>query len=481
MERSDGMESYRRLIDTVKGKRCALLGMGVSNSPLAVLLVRLGVCGSITVYDKKAPEELGELAMTLKKKGIEFVSGEDCFDSIDADVIFRSPGIRPDICGIVKAVERGALLTSEMEMFLETTRANVFAVTGSDGKTTTTTLTGKFLASNGRAFIGGNIGRPLLDRCHEMERGNAAVLELSSFQLMGMKRSPAFVAITNVTPNHLDWHTDLEEYARAKFNIIGEQTRRVVLNANDPTTAELGRRLIEEGGREVFFFSSTARSYYDVMSEERRDVAVVFAKNGNIYISNGKSNEMLMEVSFIRLPGKHNLENYMTAMALTYGYVEKGVYAEVAKRFSGVEHRLEPVRRLKGVDYYNSSIDSSPTRTAAALSALEGRDVVVICGGYDKNLDYTPLAPVLCKHARAVVLTGATAPKIKAALLGYEGYSEKRLKLVEADRFEDAVTQAAALAHTGGCVLLSPASASFDRFKSFVERGRYFKKLVNEL
>ena len=213
--------------------------------------------------------------------------------------------------------------------------------------------------------------------------------------------------------------------ARAKFNIIGEQTRRVVLNANDPTTAELGRRLIEEGGREVFFFSSTARSYYDVMSEERRDVAVVFAKNGNIYISNGKSNEMLMEVSFIRLPGKHNLENYMTAMALTYGYVEKGVYAEVAKRFSGVEHRLEPVRRLKGVDYYNSSIDSSPTRTAAALSALEGRDVVVICGGYDKNLDYTPLAPVLCKHARAVVLTGATAPKIKAALLGYEGYIEK--------------------------------------------------------
>lgn len=475
------MENYTKLRDMIKGKRCALLGLGVSNSPLAVLMVRLGGYASLTVHDTKTPEALGELALSLQKRGVRFVSGDDCFDSIDADVIFRSPGIRPDIAGILAACERGALLTSEMETFLEITPANVFAVTGSDGKTTTTTLAGKFLASNGRAFIGGNIGRPLLDHTHEMARGTAAVLELSSFQLMSMNRAPSFSAITNITPNHLDWHTDLDEYARAKYNIVGKETRRVVLNADDPTTLAFGKRLIEEGGREIFFFSSSARSYYDIFEEQIRDVALFFVKNGNIYVSNGRSNELLLEVSFIRLPGKHNVENYMTAMALTYGYVDKGVYSEIAQRFSGVEHRLEPVRRYKGVDYYNSSIDSSPTRTAAALSALEGRDIVVICGGYDKNLDYAPLAPELCKRARVVVLTGNTAPKIKKAVLECKDYDGRKPQLIDASSFEDAVAIASRSAKSDGCVLLSPASASFDRFKNFSERGRYFKKLVSEL
>lgn len=475
------MDTYEKLINTVKGKRCALLGLGISNTPLAKLLIKLGAHSTLTVYDKKSPEELGATALDLRSRGVGFVSGADCFEHIDAEVIFRSPGIRPDLEGIERAVAGGALLTSEMEMFLEVTRANVFAVTGSDGKTTTTTLCGKFLASNGRAFIGGNIGRPLLDLCHEMERGSAAVLELSSFQLMRMNKTPAFAAITNLSPNHLDWHRDLEEYANAKYNIVGNETRRVVLNADSPATHEFGKRLVAQGGREIFFFSSKARSYFDVMDREARDVTVIYLKSGYIYVSNGKSTEKLLDASFIRLPGMHNIENFMTAMALTYGYVEKSVYEEVAKCFSGVEHRIEPVRRHRGVDYYNSSIDSSPSRTSAALSALAGRDIVVICGGYDKNLDYAPLAVSLCRYARAVVLTGATSQKIKQALLDYEGYDEKRLRVVEAQSFESAVQSASRLARSGGCVILSPASASFDRFKNFAERGRYFKELVKNL
>ena len=475
------MGIYDALINTVKGKRCAVLGLGVSNLPLVRLLLSLNAGANITVYDKKTPDELGGAALALKEQGVGFVSGADCFDNIDADVIFRSPGIRPDKKGIRRAMERGALLSSEMETFMSLTPARIFAITGSDGKTTTTTLCGKFLQRSGRVFVGGNIGKPLLDVCDKMRESDSVVLELSSFQLMNVSREPTFAAITNITPNHLDWHTDEGEYANAKYNIVGKDTRRVVLNADNEKTLAFGQRLIAEGGREVIFFSSRAKSYLDVLPEIRDGVALLFVRGGDIYISNGKSSERLLDTADIRLPGQHNIENYMTAIGLTYGYVDKRVYSEVASSFGGVEHRLELVRRHKDVDYYNSSIDSSPTRTCAALSALAGRDIVIICGGYDKNLDYAPLAEGLCRYARAVVLTGNTAPKIKKALTECRGYDPKRLNTIEAKSFEEAVSRASRLAARGGCVLLSPASASFDRFKNFAERGKYFKELVKKL
>ena len=475
------IDIYNKLINDVKGKKCAVLGLGISNLPLVKLLLFLKVEADITVYDKKPPEALGEEALKLQKKGIRFVSGENCFDEIDADIIFRSPGIRPDKAGIPAAVERGAEITSEMEVFLGLTPARTFAITGSDGKTTTTTICGKFLSESGRAFVGGNIGRPLIDICGNMTERDSVVLELSSFQLINMTNQPECVAITNITPNHLDWHTDEDEYAQAKYNIVGERTRRVVVNADNQKTRRFGKRLVAEGEREVVFFSSTARSYFDVMKTVEDNASVIFCKGGDIYISDGRSSELLLDTSLIRLPGIHNVENYMTAIGLTYGYVDKSAYVKVASTFGGVEHRLELVRRLHNVDYYNSSIDSSPTRTAAALSALSGRDIVVICGGYDKNLDYAPLAESLYNRVRAVVLTGATAPKIKAALAAYNGAGKGGLTIVEAKTFEKAVTTASSLAQSGGCVLLSPASASFDRFKNFAERGKYFKELVKGL
>jgi UDP-N-acetylmuramoylalanine--D-glutamate ligase len=328
-------------------------------------------------------------------------------------------------------------------------------------------------------FVGGNIGTPLLDKCGEMTENDACVLELSSFQLMRLPHAPAYTAITNVSPNHLNWHVGFEEYVEAKKNIVGENTQRLVVNADCEITCNFGRE-IAESGREVVFFSSSRSCYSEIVGGNYPNAKAVYRRDGVICLSDGARETELLAEREIRLPGVHNIENYMTAMALTYGYAEPRDFLSVAREFTGVEHRLEPVRTLDGVEYINGSIDSSPTRTIAALSALQGRDIVIICGGYDKNLDYAPLAPKLCECARVLVLTGATADKIERALREYDGYSGSP-EIVRAESFEETVTLAREHAREGGCVLLSPASASFDRFDNFAQRGRYFKKLVNEM
>ena len=470
--------SENKVIKDVENKRVAVLGLGVSNLPLVKMMTESGVCDSITVYDKKSVDDLGKEAKELEDKGVRFVCG---FDDIDADIIFRSPGLRPDIEGIVESVANGACLTSEMEAFLKYTLAKTFAITGSDGKTTTTTLTGKFLSCIGRTYVGGNIGTPLLDKCQEMTENDCAVLELSSFQLMNMPYSPMHAAITNITPNHMDWHTSEQEYASAKYNIVGQNTKRLVVNADNKATFEFGMNVLNSTEKEVFFFSSKNNRYFDVLSEKNERASLFCMHDGAICKTCGEGYEKILSLDAIKIPGMHNVENYMTAIALTYGYVSFVDYEKTAKSFFGVEHRLELVRELNGVKYYNSSIDSSPTRTAAALSALDGRDIVVICGGYDKNLDYAPLASALIKSVRAVVLTGATAKKIEKAIYDNENFAKSNLKIVYEPEFESAVLSASKLGREGGCVLLSPASASFDRFKNFMERGKYFAELVNKL
>ena len=468
----------KRLLDDVKGKRVAILGLGVSNLPLVRMLLSDGECLSITVYDKKEISEMGADALELAALGVRFVCG---FDGVEGDIIFRSPGFRPDRAELDSAKNNGAVLTSEMEKFLQYTPALTFAVTGSDGKTTTTTLTGKFLSEMGKTYVGGNIGTPLLDKCADMTDNDFAILELSSFQLMGMPYAPVNSAITNISPNHMDWHTDEAEYANAKYNIVGANTKRLVVNAECKQTFDLGMKILAESERDVFFFSSKRNSYSDVIGEKNCCAKLFCVDNGAICVSDGESTDAILDVGSIMLPGVHNIENYMTAIALTYGYVELDVYKRVAESFYGVEHRLQLVRELGGVQYYNSSIDSSPTRTSAALSALAGRDIVVICGGYDKNLDYAPLAESLIKYVRAVVLTGATAKKIENALKNDKNFASSGLCVVSEPEFEDAVLAASKLAREGGCVLLSPASASFDRFKNFAERGHYFCELVAKL
>ncbi len=477
--------SKKILKNYVNERPCEILGLGVSNLPLAEYLCDAGI--PLTVRDKKSLSDLGDRAAALQRKGARFILGDNAFDEVGNGLIFRSPGIRPDRAPLQKAVDSGAELTSEMELFLSLTPAVTFAVTGSDGKTTTTTLTGKFLTADaekrnrGKIYVGGNIGEPLLHRVDEMTPDDRAALELSSFQLMRVTKSPTFAAITNISPNHLDWHKGMDEYISAKLNVTGDGTRRLVTNANCPETAKIAERMASGAHRPaLYLFSSTARSFEEVFTFSPLPCdRAVYEKDGFIVLSDGNSEEALLDISKIRVPGRHNVENFMCAIALTYGEVDKAVYTETAESFFGVRHRLELIRTLDGVDYFNSSIDSSPTRTAAALSALHGRDIVIICGGYDKLIPYEPLAEALCRSARAVILTGATGKKIEAALLGCKDYKNGAPEYVYTPDFADAVRLAKKYARSGGCVLLSPASASFDAFPNFAVRGDTFRDIVN--
>ncbi len=470
-----------KLLSYIDGRATAILGLGVSNLPLAEVLCEAGI--PLTVYDKKSPAELGEGALALASRGVRFVSGADCFAEIGEPLIFRSPGIRPDLPAISRATEAGSELCSEIELLLTLTDADTFGITGSDGKTTSTTLTGKFLEKQkendgtGHVYVGGNIGTPLLTLADGMTAHDCAVLELSSFQLMTAAHTVRHAAITNLSPNHLDWHTGMDEYEAAKRRLIGKETVRLVTNAENAVTARIAREEIAWGTREVILFSSRRTSFAE-FSDFGEGFGAIFAREGVIVYADEHKEIPLLATEQIRVPGRHNVENFMTAIGLTLGAVDVSVYENVARDFGGVEHRLEWVRTLDGVDYYNSSIDSSPTRTAAALSALAGRDIVVICGGYDKKIGFSPLAESLCATARAVVLTGATAEAIRAAIEACPDYSPCRLTVTSAPQFADAVAAARGLAREGGCVLLSPACASFDAFRNFAERGNVFKETV---
>ena len=471
------------LIEYINGRRCTILGLGVSNFPLAKVIAKAGL--PLAVYDKAEIRALGKEAEELAKSGVRFFS-TGSFEGIEGELVFRSPGIRPDRI----TASEGAEITSEMELFLRLTPAKTYAITGSDGKTTSTTLTGLFLteecrrSGKGNTFVGGNIGTPLLTKCGEMTYDDNAVLELSSFQLMGIRNTPRYVAITNVSPNHLDWHVDMDEYVSAKKNIVGKNTERLVTNADCERTLNIAKEYALRNGLEIILFSSKKHSFEEIFEGfAKTDNARAFFVDGD-YICTADRNckTPLLSVSEIKVPGQHNVENFMTAMALTYGAVDYSVYSSVARDFSGVEHRLELVRELDGVSYYNSSIDSSPTRTAAALSAMAGRSIVLICGGYDKKIPYAPLAYAIVEHGgvHTVSLTGATGQKIGAEIEKYRALTGKGKNIILAynSDFGDAVRFARESAKDGDAVLLSPASASFDAFKNFAERGEVFKKTV---
>ncbi len=456
----------------IKNKRITVVGIGISNTPLIDFLLSHGAI--VTARDIKTADKLGNLAIELEGKGVKLILGENYLEGIDEDIIFKAPGIRGDLPQFIKAVQNGSILTSEMEAFFEVCPCKIFGVTGSDGKTTTTTLTYKLLEleakkniPNATVWVGGNIGKPLLPDIDKIKENDVAVVELSSFQLQNMKKSPSFAAVTNVTPNHLNWHIDMDEYTLAKENIIrGDGCRRAVLNYD----CEVTRDMVTHTNADVIYFSGSQIPCDGFEAVYEKDSVIVHrTKEGSV--------DEILAVSDIKIPGRHNVENYMTAIALTCGFVSKETISEIAKSFGGVEHRCEFVREYEGVKYYNSSIDSSPTRTIAALSSFKDK-VIVICGGYDKNIPYAPLAKPLCDHAKAIVLVGATSAKIKPALTSYDGYNGSP-EIIEADSFESAVNSARYAAKSGDTVILSPAAASFDMFKNFEERGKIFKKIVN--
>ncbi len=462
-----------------RGKTAVLLGAGVSNMPLAEYLSLAGA--AVTVRDKKTLEELGPAGDKLRQLGVSVRGGEDYLSDLFGDYIFRSPGFRPDLPEITNAVKQGAVLTSEMELFLENRPCAAIGITGSDGKTTTTTLISEilqkaFAGGEASVFLGGNIGEPMLHRIDRMTERDCAVVELSSFQLMTVEKGPDVAVITNLSPNHLNWHTDMEEYVAAKERIL-RGAARAVLNFENDITRDIGKR----APCPVTYFAHEPIRDEDLRPED----SAVYEENGVIVfrLYGERETYPVLAVSDILLPGRHNVENYMAAIAAVRGYADPDAIGEVARTFAGVAHRLQRVHEKDGVAYYNSSIDSSPSRTAAALNAMAGRSLVLIAGGYDKNIPYEPLAEAILAHGgiRAVVLTGATAGKIETALTENDAFRGSGMSLIREGDFAEAVAAACAVAKAGDAVLLSPASASFDAFRNFEERGHRFTEIVRRL
>lgn len=446
----------------VAGKNITVIGIGISNLPLIKYLVSLGA--NVTACDRRSAEDLGENYTELEKLGVKFNLGDGYLNNLSGDMIFKTPGMRYDVPELLKAKENGSIVTSEMEVFFEVCPSHIIAVTGSDGKTTTTTLIHKMMTDAGyKTWLGGNIGNPLLTDTEKMKENDWVILELSSFQLHTMRKSPEIAVITNISPNHLDMHKDYKEYIDAKKNIMLYQNEgdTLIVNADNQVTADIGKSA--NGAVKYFSRNGMADVYLD----------------GNI-IKRGIVE--ILNIKDIKIPGMHNVENYMAAIAAVSGLVSKEVIVNVAKTFGGVEHRIELVRTLDGVKYYNSSIDSSPNRTINTLRVFPNK-VIMIAGGKDKGIPYDEIGPALAEHVKVLILIGATSDKIQEALdaeISKTG-NGKDIEVIRATSYEDAVNTARSKAHDGDVVLLSPASTSFDMFRNFEERGNLFKKIVNEL
>ena len=448
--------AFEQYFTSLKGKKITVLGLGVSNQPLVRLLLQYGC--DVTGCDRTPREKLDAAVLDLEALGCKLSLGDTYLENIDADIVFRTPGMHPGNPALVSLREKGAQITSEMEIFFEVCPCSILAVTGSDGKTTTTTLISEMLKADGKkVWLGGNIGTPLLPLVPQMQESDLAVVELSSFQLMDMRRSPARAVITNLSPNHLDVHKDMQEYVDAKKNIYAFQGANdlLVLNADNAITAELS------GNGTTRFFSRQGKACH------------VRLENGVIT----RGGVPVLATEDILLPGVHNIENYMATIAAVEGLVSDEAIVRVAKNFGGVEHRIELVRVKDGVRYYNDSIASSPTRTIAGLRSFKEK-VILIAGGYDKHIPYDVLGPEVCRHVKKLFLCGATAPQIRAAV---ENCAGEKPEMMDCGKFENAVRAAAAAAESGDVVLMSPASASFDEFKNFMVRGECFKKMIKEL
>ena len=458
------LSAFNHYFESLRGKRIAVLGLGVSNRPLVRLLLQFGC--DVTGCDRTDREKLEEEVLELEALGCKLSLGETYLDGIEADVVFRTPGMHPGNPAIEILRSKGAKITSEMEVFFELCKCNTIAVTGSDGKTTTTTLVSELLKAEGKkVWLGGNIGTPLLSFLPQMQAEDFAVVELSSFQLMDMERSAQRAVITNLSPNHLDVHKDMDEYIEAKKNVYKYQNvdGLLVVNADNAITAPL------TGNGETRYFSRQIRPENST-----------YLENGTIYrVKNGVS-QAVMPMETILLPGIHNVENYMTAIAVTDGLVSDDTIRHVAATFGGVEHRIELVRIKDGVRFYNDSIASSPSRTIAGLRSFP-EQVILIAGGYDKHIPFDVMGPEVCSHVKKLFLTGATAQKIYDAVVSCPDYDEGKPEIFVIDDFADTVRAAAAAAESGDVVLLSPACAAFDKFKNFMVRGKFFKKLVQEL
>lgn len=458
--------TLQEYVNSIKNKRIAVIGIGVSNTPLIELLLDNGC--DVTACDKRSADRMGGESQRLVSIGAKLNLGDSYLDKLDADIIFRTPGFMPFEPALEKAKMNGSIITSEMEVFMSLCPCKIIAITGSDGKTTTSSIIAELLKAGGyTVHLGGNIGNPLLCSTPEISKDDIVVLELSSFQLHSMNCHPDIAVVTNISPNHLDKHKDYQDYIDAKKAIFENQNaeNKLVLNYDDGQSE---------------YYAESAHSEIVYFSGKQTLEAGLYRDNGTIVSVSNNSKTEIMKADEIRLPGEHNMLNYLAAFAAVDGLVRPETCRKVAMEFAGVEHRLEHVRDLRGVEYINDSIASSPTRTSAGLHALKTKPIV-IAGGYDKQIPFDSLGDDFCRLAKAVFLTGNTALKIKTAIEASAYYDKDTLHVEVLDEFDQAVLAASNYAVSGDIVLLSPACASFDKFDNFAQRGKYFKKLVMEL
>ena len=463
------MTKAQKYFNSIKDKRVAFIGVGVSHTDLIKVFLSKGI--NCVICDKRDESEFDALLIEdFRAKGCEFALGENYLDEIfNCDIVFRTPGMYYNDPTLTKARKQGIVITSEMETFFDLCPCKTYALTGSDGKTTTTTLVSEFLKAEGkRVHLGGNIGKALLPLVETISETDVAVCELSSFQLISMRESPDVAGITNIRPNHLNVHGTMEEYTQAKCNILYHQNAysKAILSLDDEVTHGLADLVRGE----LVWFSI----------KEKPDNGAFLREDGMLcYNERGKVTEYVHKDD-IKIPGMHNVEDYLTAIAMTYGEVKPETVAKTAKEFGGVEHRIEFVRELDGVKYYNNSIASSPTRVLACLAAFDKKQIM-IQGGSDKGVSFEPMAAPICEKVKVLILMGQTKDKIRAAVEAAPNYKTSGLKIITVRDMAEAVQTAREEAEEGDIVSLTPACASFDMYRMFEDRGRHFKQLVNEL
>ena len=460
-------EKLNEFNENIKEKKVAIIGLGVSNKPLIEYLYNLGA--RITVFDNREQEKIDtDIWDEVTKYNLKYYLGEDYLANLKGfDYIFRSPSCRLDLPEIEAEVKRGAILTSEIEMVLKLAPCKTIGITGSDGKTTTTSLIYEILKKKYKCFVGGNIGMPLFTKIDEMRPDDIVVLELSSFQLMNMELSTDIAVVTNISPNHLNVHKDYQEYIDAKANIFKYQNENgtLVINYDNDIT----KNFAKQANGKVVYFSRLERLPNGVIFDE--DTVKICDNDLRRHVINRKD---------VKIRGLHNIENICAAIAATKDLVSPEEQKQAIMEFKGVEHRLEFVREIDNVKWYNDSIASSPNRTIAGLNSYNER-IVLIAGGRDKHLDYDPIAKPIIEHVDTLILMGETAEKIKNAVTRELERQNKTLNIIKVANVEEAVKTAKKQAKPNEIVLFSPASTSFDMFKNFEERGKKFKEEVNKL
>ena len=459
------LEKFEKKLESQK---VAVIGLGVSNIPLIDYLHSKNA--DVSVFDDREEEKINkEIIEKIKKYGFEYYLGrENLKNLIGFDLIFRSPSCLPTKPELVAEINRGAIVTTEIEQLMKLAPCKIIGITGSDGKTTTTSLIYSILKEAGyNTYLGGNIGTPLFTKISEIKPDAIVVLELSSFQLMGMKVSPHIGVITNITPNHLNIHKDYQEYIDAKKNIFKYQKENdiIILNYDNAITRECAKEALGK----VVYFSGKNKLEDGLIVDDK---IIKECKDG--------IRKHLLDTQEVLLRGEHNYENIATALAATRTLVDTDIAIKAIKKFKPVEHRLEFVREINKVKWYNDSVSSSPTRTIAGLKSFD-EEIVLIAGGYDKNLDYTPIAKPIIDNVKALILMGQTSGKIFEAVKEELEKQNKKLKIYMCNSLEETVNLAKKVSEPNQIVLFSPASASFDMFKNFADRGIQFKNLVNKL